>query len=616
MRRIIQDKQLLIRRIFLMCYDLLAVFAASILALLVRFDFHIMNVPSEYLDEVWRTIPYMAIVTLVIFWFLRLYSSLWSYAGALEMMYVVSACVLDAITNAALILVRNWGDMFPVPRSFYVLYGIFLFILVMGCRYSYRGLRVLRNMHRAGVYRRNVLVIGAGDAGNQIIKEISNSRYVRKKVVGVIDDDRNKIGNYIHGAKVVGDRNDILAKVQELHVHEIIIAMPSANQKQIKEILDICKDTGCTLKRLPGIYQLVNGDVSVSKLKDVDVNDLLGRDPVSVDLQSIMDYVSGKVVMVTGGGGSIGSELCRQIAAHKPKLLIIVDIYENTTYDVQNELKVKFPELNLVVLIASVRNTNRMNWIFEHYKPEIIYHAAAHKHVPLMEDSPNEAIKNNVLGTWKIVQAADRYGVKKFVMISSDKAVNPTNIMGASKRICEMIIQTYNRRSKTDFVAVRFGNVLGSNGSVIPLFQKQIERGGPEAVSLVLQAGAYAKGGEIFVLDMGEPIKILDLAKNLILLSGHKPDEDIHIVFTGLRPGEKLYEEMLMDEEGLQDTANKLIHIGKPIELDEAKFMQQLEDLKEYVVTEPDDIREVVKKIVPTYYPETSDPNDAVRNDQ
>ena len=632
MKRIIQDKQLLIRRIFLMCYDLLAVFAASILALLVRFDFHIMNVPSEYLDEVWRTIPYMAIVTLVIFWFLRLYSSLWSYAGALEMMYVVSACVLDAITNAALILVRNWGDMFPVPRSFYVLYGIFLFILVMGCRYSYRGLRVLRNMHRAGVYRRNVLVIGAGDAGNQIIKEISNSRYVRKKVVGVIDDDRNKIGNYIHGAKVVGDRNDILAKVQELHVHEIIIAMPSANQKQIKEILDICKDTGCTLKRLPGIYQLVNGDVSVSKLKDVDVNDLLGRDPVSVDLQSIMDYVSGKVVMVTGGGGSIGSELCRQIAAHKPKLLIIVDIYENTTYDVQNELKVKFPELNLVVLIASVRNTNRMNWIFEHYKPEIIYHAAAHKHVPLMEDSPNEAIKNNVLGTWKIVQAADRYGVKKFVMISSDKAVNPTNIMGASKRICEMIIQTYNRRSKTDFVAVRFGNVLGSNGSVIPLFQKQIERGGPvtvthpdivryfmtipEAVSLVLQAGAYAKGGEIFVLDMGEPVKILDLAKNLILLSGHKPDEDIHIVFTGLRPGEKLYEEMLMDEEGLQDTANKLIHIGKPIELDEEKFMQQLEDLKEYVVTEPDDIREVVKKIVPTYYPETSDPNDAVRNDQ
>ena len=625
MRRIIKNKQLLIRRIFLICYDMLAVFAASIVALLIRFDLHIMTIPGQYLDEVWRTLPYMMVATFLIFWILRLYSSLWSYAGALEMMYVVSACILDTISVAAIILIRNWGDMYPVPRSFYILYGLFLFLFVMGCRYSYRALRVFRNMRNDGVHCRNVLVIGAGDAGNQLIKEINNSQYVKKKVVGVIDDDRNKIGSYIHGAKVVGDRSDILEKVEELHVHEIIIAMPSATQKQIKGILDICKETGCTLQRLPGIYQLVNGEVSVSKLKDVDVNDLLGRDPVCVNLQSIMDYVSGKVIMVTGGGGSIGSELCRQIAAHKPKQLIIVDIYENTTYDVQNELKVRFPELNLVVLIASVRNTNRMNWIFEHYRPEIIYHAAAHKHVPLMEESPNEAIKNNVLGTWKIVQAADRYGVKKFVMISTDKAVNPTNIMGASKRICEMIIQTYNRRSKTDFVAVRFGNVLGSNGSVIPLFKKQIERGGPvtvthpdivryfmtipEAVSLVLQAGTYARGGEIFVLDMGEPVKILDLARNLILLSGHKPDEDIRIVFTGLRPGEKLYEEMLMDEEGLQDTENNLIHIGKPIELDEDKFMQQLEELKEYVVTEPEDIREYVKKIVPTYHPELAGEN-------
>ena len=405
----------------------------------------------------------------------------------------------------------------------------------------------------------------------------------------------------------------------ELHVHEIIIAMPSASPKQMKGILDICKETGCELKRLPGIYQLVNGEVGISKLKDVDVNDLLGREPVTVNLESIMGYVSGKIIMVTGGGGSIGSELCRQIAGHKPKQLIILDIYENTTYDIQNELKVKFPDLDLVVLIGSVRNTNRMNWIFETYHPEIIYHAAAHKHVPLMEESPNEAIKNNVLGTWKIVQAADRYHVKRFVMISTDKAVNPTNIMGASKRICEMIIQTYNKRSETEYVAVRFGNVLGSNGSVIPLFKKQIERGGPvtvtdpnivryfmtipEAVSLVLQAGAYAKGGEIFVLDMGEPVKILDLARNLILLSGHKPDEDIQIVFTGLRPGEKLYEEMLMDEEGLQDTENNLIHIGKPIELDEEKFLDQLEKLKEYVVTEPSDIREWVKEIVSTYQP-------------
>ncbi len=619
MKQLIRDRQLFIRRIFLMCYDMFAVFVASMVALMIRFDLNFYNVPSEYLNEVWRTLPYMMAITLIIFWGLRLYSSLWSYAGALEMMYVVSACILDAIAVAALILVRNWGDMFPVPRSFYVLYGLFLLVLIMGCRYSYRGLRVIRNMRRDGVYRRNVLVIGAGEAGNQLIREINNSRYVRKKVVGVIDDDKTKIGNYIHGAKVVGDRSCIRDKVLELHVHEIIIAMPSASPKQMKGILDICKETGCELKRLPGIYQLVNGEVGISKLKDVDVNDLLGREPVTVDLESIMGYVSGKIIMVTGGGGSIGSELCRQIAGHKPKQLIILDIYENTTYDIQNELKVKFPELDLVVLIGSVRNTNRMNWIFETYHPEIIYHAAAHKHVPLMEESPNEAIKNNVLGTWKIVQAADHYHVKRFVMISTDKAVNPTNIMGASKRICEMIIQTYNKRSNTEYVAVRFGNVLGSNGSVIPLFKKQIERGGPvtvtdpnivryfmtipEAVSLVLQAGAYAKGGEIFVLDMGEPVKILDLAKNLILLSGHKPDEDIQIVFTGLRPGEKLYEEMLMDEEGLQDTENNLIHIGKPIELDEEKFLNQLEKLKEYVVTEPSDIREWVKEIVPTYQP-------------
>ena len=619
MKQLIRDRQLFIRRIFLMCYDMFAVFVASMVALMIRFDLNFYNVPSEYLNEVWRTLPYMMAITLIIFWGLRLYSSLWSYAGALEMMYVVSACILDAIAVAALILVRNWGDMFPVPRSFYILYGLFLLVLIMGCRYSYRGLRVIRNMRRDGVYRRNVLVIGAGEAGNQLIKEINNSRYVRKKVVGVIDDDKTKIGNYIHGAKVVGDRSCIRDKVLELHVHEIIIAMPSASPKQMKGILDICKETGCELKRLPGIYQLVNGEVGISKLKDVDVNDLLGREPVTVDLESIMGYVSGKIIMVTGGGGSIGSELCRQIAGHKPKQLIILDIYENTTYDIQNELKVKFPDLDLVVLIGSVRNTNRMNWIFETYHPEIIYHAAAHKHVPLMEESPNEAIKNNVLGTWKIVQAADHYHVKRFVMISTDKAVNPTNIMGASKRICEMIIQTYNKRSDTEYVAVRFGNVLGSNGSVIPLFKKQIERGGPvtvtdpnivryfmtipEAVSLVLQAGAYAKGGEIFVLDMGEPVKILDLAKNLILLSGHKPDEDIQIVFTGLRPGEKLYEEMLMDEEGLQDTENNLIHIGKPIELDEEKFLNQLEKLKEYVVTEPSDIREWVKEIVPTYQP-------------
>ena len=395
--------------------------------------------------------------------------------------------------------------------------------------------------------------------------------------------------------------------------------MPSAPAKEIKEILDVCKETGCDLKRLPGVYQLVNGEVGISKLKEVDVNDLLGREPVKVDLSAIMDYVAGKVVLVTGGGGSIGSEICRQVAGHNPKMLVLVDIYENTTYDIQNELKNRFPDLNLVVLIASVRNTKRMDMIFETYRPDIVYHAAAHKHVPLMEDSPNEAVKNNVLGTWKVVQAADKWKVKRFVMISTDKAVNPTNIMGATKRICEMIIQTYNSRSRTEFVAVRFGNVLGSNGSVIPLFKRQIEQGGPvtvthpdiiryfmtipEAVSLVLQAGAYAKGGEIFVLDMGEPVKIADLARNLILLSGHKPGEDIQIIYTGLRPGEKLYEEMLMHEEGLQDTENKLIHIGKPIKMDEDHFMMQLENLKDYVVQEPTDIRNWVKEIVPTYHP-------------
>jgi FlaA1/EpsC-like NDP-sugar epimerase len=464
---------------------------------------------------------------------------------------------------------------------------------------------------------KRVLIYGAGEAGNNIVHEITKSQFVSMYIVGFIDDDANKIGRYMHGAKVLGTRNDLPQVVEEYRVDEIIVAIPTATAQQMKEILDVCKETGCELKRLPGMYQLVNGEVSVAKLKDVDVNDLLGRDPIQVDLDSIMGYVSGKVIMVTGGGGSIGSELCRQIASHHPKQLLIVDIYENTTYDIQQELKRAYPELDLVVLIASIRNTKRMNCIFETYRPEIVYHAAAHKHVPLMEDSPNEAVKNNVLGTWKIVQAADRYQVKRFVMISTDKAVNPTNIMGATKRICEMIIQTYNNRSKTEYVAVRFGNVLGSNGSVIPLFKKQIEEGGPvtvthpdiiryfmtipEAVSLVLQAGAYAKGGEIFILDMGNPVKIVDLARNLILLSGHKPDEDIKIEFTGLRPGEKLYEEMLMKEEGMQDTANKLIHIGKPIQMDEEKFLSQLEELKEYVVTEPDDIRQWVQKIVPTY---------------
>ncbi len=620
MKQLFEDKKLWIRRVFLMCYDICAVFAASMLALLARFDFNFDDIPSHFLENAWKSLGASAITTILIFWIFRLYSSLWSYAGAMEMMYLVSACVTETVVNMVLILLSHPETGYPVPRSYFAFYGIFLFGMIFACRYSYRALRSVRNMIRDAEYTRNVLIVGAGEAGNALIKEIKNSRYLKKRVIGVIDDDRGKVGSFIHGVKIVGSRGDIIEKCEELHVHEIIVAMPSASSKQIKSVLDTCKQTGCELKRLPGIYQLVNGDVSISSLKEVDVNDLLGREPVEVDLDSILGYVSNQTVMVTGGGGSIGSELCRQIAGHSPKRLILVDIYENSSYDIQNELKVRFPDLNLVVLIASVRNTNRMNYIFETYHPDIIYHAAAHKHVPLMEDSPNEAIKNNVLGTWKMVRAADFYKVKRFVMISTDKAVNPTNIMGASKRICEMIIQTYNRRSETEYVAVRFGNVLGSNGSVIPLFKKQIERGGPvtvthpdiiryfmtipEAVSLVLQAGAYAKGGEIFVLDMGEPVKIVDLAKNLILLSGHKPDEDIPIVFTGLRPGEKLYEEMLMDEEGMQETANQRIHIGKPLEIDEEKFLKQLTELSEYVATEPDDIREWVKRIVPTYHPE------------
>ena len=611
------EKTMWMRRISLMLMDICVVIIASIGALVVRFEFSVSAVPEYYMEVIWKTLPLLMLVAIAVFSFFRLYSTLWYYAGATELLYLTSACVVDALLNALMILLIYRKVDYPLPRSWYFLYGAFLLILMVIARFSQRGIKTLSNRRHQTEKMKRVLIVGAGEAGNAIIKEIVNSPYVNLKIVGIVDDDKTKRGKFLHGIKVIGDRNDIVDIVESQRVDEIIIAMPAATAQETKGILDICKQTGCELKRLPGMFQLVNGDVSISKLKDVDVNDLLGREPIKVDLDSIMGYVSDKVVMVTGGGGSIGSELCRQVASHNPKQLVIVDIYENSTYDIQLELKRKYPDLNLVVLIASIRNTKRMDDIFRIYRPEIVYHAAAHKHVPLMEDSPNESVKNNVLGTWKVVQAADKYKVKRFVMISTDKAVNPTNIMGATKRICEMIIQTYNNRSETEYVAVRFGNVLGSNGSVIPLFKKQIEEGGPvtvthpdiiryfmtipEAVSLVLQAGAYAKGGEIFVLDMGEPVKIVDLAKNLILLSGHKPNEDIQITFTGLRPGEKLYEEMLMEEEGMQDTANKLIHIGKPIQMDEERFLRQLEELKEYVVTEPDDIREWVQRIVPTY---------------
>lgn len=613
--KILEENQLLLKKLLLVIYDVFAVVLSSMMALILRFEGNYSAIPQEYLDQSLQYSFIVIVVTIVIFYLLRLYGSLWSYAGATELMNIVAGSVLSAGVQMAVMVLL---DM-KMPRSYYVFYGGCLCILVALGRYSYWAVKTLIRRQKDAASCTNVLVVGAGEAGNMLVREIRNSRHIKKRVACIVDDSKIKQGNYLHGVKIMGGREEIPGLVKKYGVDEIMIALPSAPAKEIKQILDICKETGCEMKRLPGVYQLVNGEVGISTLKEVDVNDLLGRDPVKVDLSAILDCVAGKTILVTGGGGSIGSEICRQVAEHNPGRMVIIDIYENTTYDIQNELKRKYPNLDIVVLIASVRNTKRMELIFQKYRPEIVYHAAAHKHVPLMEDSPNEAVKNNVLGTWKVVQAADRWKVRRFVLISTDKAVNPTNIMGATKRICEMIIQTYNNRSKTEFVAVRFGNVLGSNGSVIPLFKRQIAQGGPvtvthpdiiryfmtipEAVSLVLQAGVYAKGGEIFVLDMGEPVKILDLAKNLIRLSGYKLDEDIKIEFTGLRPGEKLYEELLMNEEGLTDTDNKLIHIGKPIEFDESAFYVQLNNLKKAVENECEDVRSLIQEIVPTYIP-------------
>ena len=509
-----------------------------------------------------------------------------------------------------------------LPRSCYFTSGVFLIVAMSASRFMYRLLRQLINEYRHTSEQLKIMIIGAGEATSVLMREISNSRYLdNSKVVCIIDDDLGKVGKYIRGVKIVGTRDHIKEYARYYDIDEIIFAIPSASTKDKREILNICKETSCNLKILPGVYQMVDGEINIKDLRNVDVLDLLGRDPVKVDIESIMGYVKDKTVLVTGGGGSIGSELCRQLVSHKPKCLVIFDIYENNAYDIQQELKIKYPDANVVTLIGSIRNTSRLESVFEQYKPDIVYHAAAHKHVPLMEVSPNEAIKNNVVGTWNVAKMADKYGVKKFVMISTDKAVNPTNVMGATKRICEMIIQSFNEKSKTDFVAVRFGNVLGSNGSVIPLFKRQIEAGGPvtvthpdiiryfmtipEAVSLVLQAGAYAKGGEIFILDMGEPVKIDDLAKNLIRLSGYTLGVDMEIKYTGLRPGEKLYEELLMNEEGMQDTDNKLIHIGRPIEFDKEHFYEKLEELKEMAYAEDSaDIRKKIMEVVDTYHPQ------------
>lgn len=605
------------RRTCLIVYDIISVIASSYLALLMRYGFVMSDIPDYFMDPITAFLPLSILLTLFVLYLFRMYSSLWAFAGETELQNLVISSVISSVIQAiGLQFFKEQGQQ-AVPGSYYFLYMFLLISFIFVSRFSYRFFRSLKHKKQNKNNSISVMVLGAGEAANLIIKEIVNSNFSTMVIRCIIDDDPGKWGKFIQGIKVIGGRDKIIECADIFGIDEIIVAMPSISRVEMSKILDICKETSCKLRSLPGMYQLVNGEVSVSKLRDVEVEDLLGRDPIEIDLASILGYVKDQKVLVTGGGGSIGSELCRQIAQHQPAQLIIVDIYENSAYDVQQELITKYPELNLVVLIASVRNTNRMNWIFENYKPDIVYHAAAHKHVPLMETSPNEAVKNNVFGTWKTAMAAAMNGTRRFVMISTDKAVNPTNIMGASKRICEMIIQTFNKHYDTEFVAVRFGNVLGSNGSVIPLFKKQILAGGPvkvthpdiiryfmtipEAVSLVLQAGAYAKGGEIFVLDMGKPVKILDLAKNLIRLSGYRVDEDIKIEFTGLHPGEKLYEELLMAEEGMTETANKLIHIGKPIEIDEMKFFIQLKELKELSKNEASDIKGLIQEIVPTY---------------
>lgn len=609
--------QLLVRRFFLFLTDTFLLNACVYLSLIMRFDVGIVSIEPQYISNyVENMLPY-TIISLLIFWGFRLYHSLWQYASIAEVYRIAEACITVEIVHY--VCNRIAGNM--LPRSCYFNAAIYLIIAICASRFMYRMIRTVLNKYRNIKTSNNVMIIGAGEATNVIMREIQSSSYLsNSNIACIIDDDRRKVGKYIRGVKVIGTRDKIKEAAKLYDIDEIIFAIPSASNEVKRDILNICKETDCTLKILPGVYQMVDGEINVNSIRNVDVLDLLGRDPIEVDIESIMGYVKDKVIMVTGGGGSIGSELCRQLVSHKPKQLIIFDIYENNAYDIQQELKINYPDANVVTLIGSIRNVSRLESVFAQYKPDIVYHAAAHKHVPLMEVSPDEAVKNNVVGTWNVAKMADKYGVKKFVMISTDKAVNPTNVMGATKRICEMIVQTYNEISKTDFVAVRFGNVLGSNGSVIPLFKKQIEAGGPvtvtdpniiryfmtipEAVSLVLQAGAYAKGGEIFILDMGEPVKIDDLAKNLIRLSGYTLGVDMEIKYTGLRPGEKLYEELLMKEEGLQETDNKLIHIGKPIEFDKENFFDNLEKLKEEAYSETGNIREYLKKVVDTYHPD------------
>ena len=599
----------------LVLFDIIAIQLAAFLAILTRFEFRIHTIEPLFIDTLVHYAVLNTFCSICIFAAYRMYSTLWSFASIMDFFNVVKAVLISSVFQFIGIHMLAW----PIPRSFIVLYIGWLGIAAVFPRMMIRILRGGRRipLQTIGKQAIPVMLIGAGEAGSIILQEFKNSKFVEKEIVCVIDDDPKKWGTFIHGVPVVGGRRKITQSVVRFGIQEIVLAIPTLKPHERKNIINICQQTGCKMSTLPGIYQLINCDVKVSMLRDVQIEDLLGREAVRTDLESIMSYVKDQKVMVTGGGGSIGSELCRQIADDQPKQLIIIDNYENAAYELQMELGRKHPELDVIVWIVSVQNRRKIREIFEQYKPDLVFHAAAHKHVPLMEYSPCEAIKNNVFGTMNVASEANRSGVKRMVLISTDKAVRPTNIMGASKRICEMVIQTYNQRSKTEYVAVRFGNVLGSNGSVVPLFKQQIREGGPvtvthpdiiryfmtipEAVSLVLQAGAYAQGGEIFILDMGEPVKILDLAENMIRLSGLVPGEDIEIKFTGLRPGEKLYEELLIDDDNKKETANKRIFIGQPIKIDEAEFDEKMKELEKATFSEDENIRQVVKKLVPEY---------------
>ena len=632
-------------RLLLMVYDFAAVIVSFGIALWLRFDCKVTSVEPQYLTTYTKTIIIYALFCLVVFWFLRLYKSIWRFASYSELLRVILATVVTGVIYTGSLLVFN----LHMPISYYVIGITVQFIATLGIRFFYRFVLLLRGRTNNEVQKKNVMIIGAGSAGQMLFRDIKHAKEINETVACFIDDNPNKWDRYIGDVPVFGSRDHILEAVDKFNIEKIYVAVPSANPQDKRDILRVCNETSCELMNLPGMYQLYTGEVSVSKMKKVQIEDLLGRDPIKPNMDEVFAYVRNKVVLITGVG-SIGSELARQIASHNPKQLILFDVYENNAYDIQLELRKKYLNLDLVTLIGSVRDSRKMFDLFKKYRPQIVYHAAAHKHVPLMEDSPCESIKNNAMGTYKTAYAAMVHGCEKFVLISTDKAVNPTNIMGASKRLCEMIIQAFAAKIKdgkayeipqlftheedivekpeikealkttqTEFVAVRFGNVLGSNGSVIPIFKRQIEAGGPvtvthpdiiryfmtipEAVSLVLLAGTYAHGGEIFVLDMGEPVKITTLARNLIRLSGYTPDVDIKLEFTGLRPGEKLYEEKLMAEEGLKKTKNDLIHIGCPIPFDINEFLDELDGLLDAAYRNEDDMKERVQKIVSTYHP-------------